>query len=384
MKGHIRERSPGRWAIVIDLKTGAGRRRKWHSFKGTKRQAQDECTRLLRELQTGNYVEPMKLTVGQLLQDRMTQWIGSGRISPKTGERYRELIDGQINPHIGGKLVQRLRVADIEAWHNTLCTSGLKGRSGGVAKLTVRTAHGILAAALRDAVRHGLVPNNVASLQSPPKADGEEVAIITEDQIAELLGKLKGRAIYPEVVVALFTGLRRGELLALKWGHVDLEAKTLHVREALQETAAGVSTKQPKTRAGRRDIVLPDVVVDTLREHRKSQLEQRVRLGLGKLSDRDSLFATIDGRLPSPKAFSTRWAYAAAAIGMPGISFHALRHTHASMLIASGLDVVSVAKRLGHANPTVTLRVYSHLFRVADTKAAEIINAAMAKLLPNG
>jgi integrase len=124
-------------------------------------------------------------------------------------------------------------------------------------------------------------------------------------------------------VVALFTGLRRGELLALRWSNVDLAAKVLQVREALQETKAGTRFKAPKTRSGIRDVTLPDLVVDFLREHRRRQLEQRVALGLGKLPDRALVFSRPDGEPLSPLGLSQPWRQVARSIGLPDFAFHA-------------------------------------------------------------
>jgi integrase len=121
-------------------------------------------------------------------------------------------------------------------------------------------------------------------------------------------------------------------------------------------------------------------VVETLREHRRAQLELRMRLGLGKLSDDDLLFSTPDGAPISPRIFSVEWGRIAASVGMPGLTFHALRHTHASQLIAAGIDVVTISKRLGHASPNITLGTYAHQFRVKDDKAAQAINQALADL----
>jgi integrase len=292
VRGHIRERSPGCWAIVVDIKDATGRRkRKWHAFKGTKRQAQNECTRLLHEFNTGTYVEPAKLTVEQHLRSRLAQWESApkGAIRAKTAERYRELINNQIVPHQGARLVQKLKVTDIEAWHNTLAASGRKDGGGGLSLTTIRNAHRVLSKGLRDAAKFELVGRNVATLQRPPKRDDDddikEVAIVSAERIGELLDKLRGRAMYPKAVTALFTGLRRGELLALRWCHLDLDKKELQVREALEETKAhGLRVKTAKTKAGRRDIALPDIVVDVLREHRRAQLELRLQLGLGKLA----------------------------------------------------------------------------------------------------
>jgi integrase len=374
MKGSIIKRGK-RWCIILDLKDERGlRRRKWHSGFRTRREAETRCAELISAMARGSYVEPAKITIVEHMQSRMAQW--AGKLSPKTHERYSEILRDQIIPHLGAKPLQKLKVADIEAWHTAL---GAAGYSTG----TIRTVHGILSKALNDAVRHELLPSNVAALQRPPRVDDEEVSIITEEQIAGLLDKLQNMpAMRIRVIIALFCGLRRGELLALQWGDIDLDRKILRIERSLEQSRAGVRLKQPKTRAGRRTITLPDIVADALREHRRERLELNMKLGLGKLPDDGLVFAHIDGRPLRPSTLSADWWELAGKLGYPGISWHSLRHTHASMLIASGLDVVSVAKRLGHANPTITLKVYAHLFRDDDGRAADIINAAVAKLGP--
>ena len=381
MRGSIVKRSPGHYAIILDINKDGQRKRKWHSFKGTRDEAEGECARLITAMKEGAYVETNKLTVGQYLLDRLTQWEGSNKIGHKTSERYRELIANQIIPHLGNKHLQKLKAIDIERWHNTLLATGRKDRAGGVSARTIGHAHRVLSKALKEAARFDLIVKNVASTEKPPKVDREdEVQIVAEVRLKELLDKLKGRSIYPKVILSLFAGLRRGELLALRWCHIDLDRKVLHVREALEETRAhGVLVKTPKSKAGRRDISLPDILVETLSEYRKAQLELRFRLGQGKPSDEDLLFPTLEGALPSPRAFSAEWADVAASIGMPEVTFHALRHTHASQLIDAGVDVVTIAKRLGHSGPSITLNVYAHLFRDNDARAATAINEALSK-----
>jgi integrase len=321
MRGSIRERSPGHWAIILDIIKDGARKRKWHSFKGTKREAQAQCAKLITAMEEGAYVEATRLTVGEYLLERLAQWQAGKKISHKTAERYRELINNQIIPHLGNKQLQKLKAIDIEAWHNILVTGGRKDGKGGVSARTIGHAHRVLSKALKEAARFDLVTRNVASAEKPPKVAGEdEVQIVEQYRLGELLTKLRRRAIYPKVVLSLFAGLRRGELLALRWRHIDLDRKTLQVREALEQTKAhGVLIKVPKSKAGRRDVTLPDIVVGALREHRRAQLELRMRLGVGKVSDEDDLlFPTLEGSLPSRRAFSAEWADVAASIGIRG------------------------------------------------------------------
>ena len=382
MKGHIRERSPGHWAIVIDEPSESGKRsQRWHSFKGTKREAQAKLHELIASISKGDYVEPSKLTVAEYVRSRIAQWAAAGEISPKTTERYTELLDNQIAPHLGVKPIQKLKPVDVERWHTSLKTGGRKDGKGGVSNRTIGHAHRVLSKALRDAVRHNVAVKNVAAEEGAPAVDGNEMIILTPEQVRDLPAKLKGQRMYARAIIALHTGVRPQELVALRWSAVDLDAKpspTITIAEALEGTKQhGLRFKGPKTRSGRRQITLPDIVVDALREHRRQQLEQRLVLGLGKLPDDALVFPALSGGPQSPDAFSAEWRDAADKIGLVGIPLYSLRHTHASLLIDKGVDVVTISKRLGHASPAITLKVYAHLFRKDDGKAAEAINRAL-------
>ena len=221
-----------------------------------------------------------------------------------------------------------------------------------------------------------MVSRNIVSEQSAPKVIDNEMVIVQD--VPGLVERLRDWRLGTVAMVSLFTGARLGEVLALRWNRVDLEGGVLKVREALEQTKAhGVRFKSPKSKASRRDVTLPDMLVEVLRDHRKAALEVRMQLGAGRVPDDALLFATLDGGPLSPNAVSAAWADFAASIGMPDVTFHALRHTHASQLIHEGVDIVTISKRLGHAKPDITLRVYAHLFQKDDSKAAAAINAAL-------
>ena len=307
----------------------------------------------------------------------MAYWRAAGIISVKTAERYEELVEYQVVPFLGPIALQKLKTTDIEAWHAALRTKGRQDGTGGLSSRTIGHVHKLLGKALREGVRHGLVLKNVASEERPPKVNAKKMEILSPGQVRELPTKLAGRPIYAPVMVALFTGLRRGELLALLWSNVDLDRKILSVQEALEETVEhGIRRKATKTKSGQREIALPDIVVETLREHRLQQLELRLALGLGKLPADALVFSTPEGRPLTPNTFSSTWARTATELGL-SVSFHALRHTHASQLIDAGVPITEIAHRLGHSSPVVTLSVYAHLFRKDDSKAAAAMNAAL-------
>jgi len=175
--------------------------------------------------------------------------------------------------------------------------------------------------------------------------------------------------------LALASGMRRNEMLGLRWRDIDMDVGRLTVEQALEQTAEhGIRIKGPKTRHGRRTISLPPHIVAELRSHWRAQQEQRLALGMGKAPADGFVLATFDGKPQSPGAITKAWKRA-----LTGVTLHSLRHTHASMLIASGMDILTISRRLGHANPTITLGVYGHLIHGSDDKAAQIMEAEFGR-----
>ena len=383
MRGHIRQRGANSYELKLDIGRDAeGRRRiEYHTVRGSKRQAQQKLAELLTAVGKGAHVARSVLSVGEHVAERIGQWQALGKVTPKTAQRYGELFRNQIAPYLGGIALQHLKAADIERWHATLKTAGRKDGRGGLSALTIRHAHRLLSKTLKEAARHDLVIRNAAAGEPPPKVVRQEIVILTDEQVRAVVTSLAAAPIYPQIIIALFTAMRRGEILALRWQHVDLDGKIIRVRSALEETKAGLRFKMAKSDAGQRDIALPDIVVDVLRDFRRQQLQARLALGAGKLTDDMLLFARLNGAPLSPNSFSKAWAKLGADIGLADITFHALRHTHASHLVDAGVDVVRISKRLGHAMPSVTLNVYSHLFARREDKSATVINDAVVALL---
>jgi integrase len=218
------------------------------------------------------------------------------------------------------------------------------------------------------AVENGTLARNVAEIRKPPKAEEVEIEILAPGQIADVLAKLEGRTLLPIVSLALATGLRRGELLGLQWGDADLDKGTLRIERSVEETRSGLRLKPPKTRRGRRNIKLPPDTVALLRAHKVKLLEFRLALGLGKIEPATLVFSTVEGGLLRPRNITKAWSRV-----MPGKQFHSLRHTHASMLINAGVDILTISRRLGHSKAAITLDVYGHLIGGADEAAADAI-----------
>ena len=372
MSGHIRRRGKRSWQLKFDLGrdpvTGK-RETRYHNYVGTRRGAEAELTRLTAEALRGAYVDVTPETVIAFLERWDRDW-ASGNVSPKTVERYRGIIGKQINPNIGKRPIQKLRAVDLQELYAKLLRDGLAPR-------TVGHVHRLLHRALGHAATWGVVQQNVASLVSPPRVNAIEIEIIREDEIKVVLDKLRGRPLYMIATLGLATGMRRGELLALRWQDVDLDGGKLRIERSLEQTkAGGLRFKSPKTRRGRRTITIPTSIAAELRAHLKDQQERRLALGAGRPPADALVFPARDFATRSPNALTKEWGFA-----MKGkVSLHALRHTHASSLIAAGVDVLTISRRLGHASPAITLAVYGHLFSNTDDRAAEVVEAMFAKV----
>jgi integrase len=227
-----------------------------------------------------------------------------------------------------------------------------------------------------------IVARNVAGMVRPPKVDAEEVEILTAAEVGDVLTKLTGHRLFSIAVLALGTGLRRGEMCELRWRDVDMDGGVLRVERAVEQTRAGLKVKAPKTRHGRRTIALPGSVIDALRTLWLGQLKTRFALGLGRPGADDLLFTLPDGSRWGPDYLSRLWRLAMIALGLPRVGLHSLRHAHASALISAGVDVLTISRRLGHATPAFTLAVCGHLFANTDAAAANAIDVALGAKSP--
>jgi integrase len=227
--------------------------------------------------------------------DYLRRWLNDRDhgLLPKTLERYKELAELQIIPHIGGTAMQRLKSSQVKTWHNTLLKSG--GKSGRpLSARTIGHARRVLRRALQLAVGEDLLARNVASPISPPTVPDEEIEILTQDQDKEVIDKLAGSPLYEIPVLDINTGMRRGELLALRLSDFDLDAATVSITRSLEETREGLRFKPPETKRSVRSISIPPNTVVVLREYRRKLLEQRMALGLGKPNANTLLFGNID------------------------------------------------------------------------------------------
>jgi integrase len=380
MKGHIRERSPGKWAIILDLhdpETGK-RRRKWHTFHGTKRQAQIECSRLVTEMAAGSYREPAKTTLAQFLD----QWLEAqqSQVAPRTFERYAEIARKNIVPLLGAATLTKLRPEQIAGAYSTALKSGRRDGKGGLSPRTVRHIHRILRQALAQAVTWNMISRNPADAVNAPKVERKAMAALDHTQTAELLSHFRATRMYVPVLLGVLCGLRRGEIAALKWRAVDLERGQLSIYESIEQTRAGVRTKE--TKSGRaRTVALPSIVAEVLRAHRRRQAEELLKLG-HRAGDQTPVVTRENGGPLQPNSLTHEFKrILALSTGLPRVRLHDLRHSHATHMLADGVHPKIAQERLGHSTVSTTIDLYSHVMPGMQEDAAARVDAAIRTAL---
>jgi len=374
MKGHIRERSPGHWAIVIDVHGTGERKRRWRSFAGTKRQAQIECARLISEMQSGTTVEPNRLTVAQLL-DRWLQHIRP-QVGARTHERYGEIVRIYLAPALGAVLVAKLQAMTISTAYAEMLSSGRRRGGGGLSPRSVHHCHRILSQALRAAVRWRVLSRNPCDDVDPPRVERRMLKVWDVATMAQALERAHSLRIFVPMLLAGMLGLRRGEIAALRWRHVDLNRAQLAVVESFEQTRQGARLKTPKCGRGRK-VALPAMVVADLRAWRLKQAQELLKIGV-RLDDDGFVCAGEDGQPVQPQSLTHAWHRFLAAAKLPRIRFHDLRHSHATHMLASGVHPKIASERLGHATVGLTLDTYSHVIPGMQEDAVARSDAAFA------
>jgi integrase len=381
MRGSVQKRSKGSWRLVFDLErhTTGKRRQKVVHFRGTKREAEEELSRIIAEVTNGGYSDPGNITVGEYL-NRWLEHVAT-KTAAKTFERYAEVVRLNLIPNLGGLKLSKLRPMHIQQFYAASLTDGRVRKTGGLSPRTVLHYHRIISQALKQAVKWQLLARNPAEAVEPPRPDQHEMLVLDGEQTATLLDSASGTTLYIPVMLAVTTGMRRGEILALRWSEVDLERGTLAVTQTLEKSRrGGLRFKSPKTKKSRRSISLGPITIEALRRHRAAQAELFLRLGCGR--DRSTLVcARPDGTPINPNTLTSGFASLVRRTDIPAVTFHGLRHTHATHLFQAGVHPKIAQERLGHSTIAVTLDLYSHVMPGMQEDAAMRVDKALKSAL---
>lgn len=385
--GHIRprKRKDGQKAFQIiaelppDPLTGK-RQRKYLTIIGTKKEAEKALHKLIEELQYGEYIDRSDVT----LEAWMTEWLDlyiKNTISPTTYVSYVDNMNNYIFPSLGKIRLQDLSTSQIQKLINSL--SACSPRSGKpMAPKTIKNIFLNINAAMEKAEILGMIRKNPCKHVVLPKVPRPIGTAYDEAEIQQLLDAAKGTDLELPLYIEVCLGLRRGELLALQYSAVDWDNNTISIIESRVTAGNEVIVKCPKTQSGRRDLIVPAHLMKMLRLRYSWYLQQKLRLG-GDFTHSDLVICQPNGKPYHPDHFAKKFRKLLKDHSLRKIRFHDLRHTNASLMIASGIDIKVAQQRLGHSDVTTTLNIYSHVLQRSNQEAANTLDSLIFKQSAN-
>lgn len=362
-EGAIRQRRDGVWEARVTVGWVEGKQVRRSVYGRSQREVLEKMRPLLAQAHGEEAPQSGNRTVAAFLEEWMAGL--DLRLRPSTAKRYRDILRLHAIPVIGRVKLARLTPQQVEALL-------AERRAAGLAPRTVWHLRAVLRSALTDALRAGEVTRNAASLAHPPKVEAYHVEPMTPARAQSILQALAGTDLEAPVSLALWTGLRQGELLGLRWADIDLATRRLRVEVTLQYRKREFSVEPTKTPKSRRTIGLPAPAAEMLTRHRQKQLEQRLLVGPEWDSRFDGLvFTNPFGRPLDGRYLTVRFQNLVSRAGLGAIRFHDLRHAAATLMLASGTDLKVVSEVLGHSAIATTANVYAGVLDELKTEAAD-------------
>jgi len=374
-EGSIIQLKNGLWQARISIRNPEGELKRVAFYGKTKKEAHEKLVKAQRETQTGSFVEPNK----ELFETWITSWLDNykkGKIKPASYALYEMVIRTHISPAIGKISIQKVETKDIQKLLNSLAETKKSTSLIEIANLLIKGA-------LNQAMKEQKVMRNVASAVELPKGTKKEVYPLSQDDVKKFLQAAKKSKYYPAFLLEINTGLRKGELLALRWRDINLDEGTIQVNETLSRVSL-VNPKgekktelvfgTPKTKKSNRVIKVPANALKVLKEH---------QLASGNRNNPDGLVFSVNGGKPlDPKSFTERYAVVLKKAGIPKTCFHALRHTAAVMLLQAGETVKNVQDLLGHEKYSTTMDTYAAYMPDSEkAKTADRMDSVIGALI---
>lgn len=380
-KGHLHERNHNVFSLVIELGkdplTGK-RRQKWVTFYGTKREAEKKLAELVADANKGQIAPPAKMTVGEWLE----RWHKdhSVNLATTTANRYNLIIQYYLIPHIGMIKLDKLSPLHIAAVYSKLRDTATGNHTGKkLSATTIQHAHSLLHTALQAAVRYKLITDNPASRVEKPRRERKEMQYYSVEEVNKLLLACKDNPRwYAFFLLAITTGMRLGELSALTWDDIDYMSQTISISKSTsRQSHVGIVTSGGKTASSRRVVAVSTVVITALKSHKAKQNHDR--LGCAEWQDNNLVFPGSHGQALNPCIAKKAHIRYCKRAGIPCIRLHDLRHTAATLALEAGIHPKVVSERLGHANTTITLNIYSHVAEAMQQQAAQAIETLLVR-----
>jgi integrase len=364
------------WSYTVylgrDAVTGKKRYKQVGGFP-TRRACEEALRQLVDRVRTSDYADAGSTTVAEFVERWLTAT--ESTIKPTTAASYRNMLEIHVVPTLGHVRLVKVTGLELSALYGELLASGYrKGKtSRGLSPTSVRYVHRIVSKAFADAVRWGLLARNPAANVAPPRKADTEMATWTADEVRTFLASVEDDRLYAMWVLLCTTGMRRGEVLGLRWDDVDTSAGRIAVRRASVEVNYDVQSSDPKSAKGKRSVTLDVETTKVLVDHRRRQAEERLAAGLGGRSEQ--VFTRPDGNRLQPQHVSRSFGARYRRAGLSPIRLHDLRHTSATLALTAGIHPKVVSERLGHSTVQLTLDRYSHVVDGIHAAAAEQLGA---------
>lgn len=389
VQGHIRKRGhktkDGRqtvnWYVVVDLgRTEDGKRRqKWHGGFRTRKEAEAARAKIVNGINSGSYSEPTSITLTGWVRDHWLPTIKT-QVKPSTFDSYRRNMELHVLPHLGARQLRFLSVQMLNKLYAVLLENGKLNGPGGLSPKTVRYIHTIVHKALSDAVDAEMLGVNIAERSKPPRPRATapaEVSFWEPPELAQFLDLVRGHWLEAAWHVTAMTGMRRGEVLGLRWQDIDFERRSIAVRQAVVSVAYEVIYSTPKNHRAR-VIDLDARTLIQVARHRQRQAAVRDEWGSG-YQDADLVFCKEDGSPLHPHSFSQAFERIVARSVLPRIRLHDIRHTHATIALRAGVPAKVISERLGHESPAFTMKQYAHVIPGMQAEAANLVADLVAE-----
>lgn len=382
--GNIEKRGENKYRLTVsDGFDGNGKRIKYRkTITATcDRDAKKQLALFVSEVEKGQYVAPSKFTFAEFAKKWLVDY-AEQNLKTKTLQRYKDLLRYKIISEIGHLKLEQIKPLHLVDFYTKLSSDGarLDGKSGGYSSKTIGHYHRLIHGMLEKATQWEMIPSNPASKVSPPKVGRREISFYDEEQSMKLIEELMNSPIKykTSIILAIYTGMRREEILGLEWQDIDFNKQEIIIQRASQYTPEkGIYTDDLKTSSSYRTISIPTNIAELLLEYKAWQDEQKDKLGT-LWTETGRIFTQESGTPMHPDTFSGWFSKFIKAKGLPKVTFHGLRHTNASILIANGVDLKTVSSRLGHASVQITTETYTHLIRKVEREAGnkmeEILN----------
>lgn len=373
MKGYFRKRG-SKWSFSIDVgrdpETGKRKQKTVSGFK-TKKEAEKACAEMILQIEKGSFIQPSDQTISEFLQEWFES-VAKQKFQVTTLDNYRRSINGRINPVLGHIKMSELKPVQIQKFYSQLATEGLSARY-------ITVIHAILRSALSTAKKWELISKNVMDDVEAPKVRRRENKTWTleEAKVFLLFAKDGLSYYYIAYMLAVYTGMRRGEVLGLRWSDVDFNSNKISIRQTLSYVSnQGLVFQEAKTSSSHRQISIPDYVIQELKRHKAIQNQFKLQLG-SQYNDLDLVAAMETGAPIHPRNLTTHFNRTIKRANVSKIRFHDLRHTHATIMLQLGEHPKVVSERLGHSNIQMTMNVYSHVTPDMQKDAASRFEQAM-------